>query len=92
MLKRQPGIEEQEDEESNQEELYDDEFVEEDSYELDSFEMDPSKKQETIADVSAPKVETVQRVESKTTEFGHSSQSSNQTGRFESAKNTDQQI
>ena len=66
--------------------------MEEDSYEMDSFEMDPSKKQETIADVSAPKLEAVQRVETKNTEFGISSQSSKQTGRFENAKNTDQQI
>ena len=61
--------------ENRSEDEYDDEFVEEDSYELDSFEMDPSKKQETIADVQAQKVEVppVQRVESKTTEFGLSS-------------------
>jgi hypothetical protein len=49
-IRKQPGLED------GSEEEYDDEFVEEDSYELDSFEMDPSKKQETIADVQAPKL------------------------------------
>ena len=72
-LRKQPGLEDEADDASEEE--YDDEFVEEDSYEMDSFEMDPSKKQETIADVSAPKLEVppVNRGESKTTEFGLSS-------------------
>lgn len=71
--------------------MYDDEFVEEDSYELDSFEMDPSKKQETVTDMAPPKLaDQEQKIESKqNTEFGLSSQSSNQTGRFESLRNVD---
>lgn len=52
---------------SKRDEMYDDEFVVEDSYEMDSFEV-TTKKQETIADVSAPKVVAVQKTY-KTTEF-----------------------